>query len=488
MYARRATPIPYSEREASSTLISGNNAVSHKTDQDHLSAMATQHARALPLRWSHHAKQFAGRVIGQARKLLGSVGRRVQVRILWLIIPWMLLVGVSLGWNIYQAHQAREQLARETARSFFSQILITRRWSARHGGVYVPVTEDTQPNPYLTGPNRDLPISETLTLTLVNPAYMTRQLSEIAQEREGVQFHITSLKPMRPANRADAWESEALRSFEQDGVKETGEFLSSGDGLGYRYMAPLMTERICLDCHADQGYRVGEVRGGVSILLPSVGAIPLVTLCISHTVIALVGALLILWLGRTLSHFHARLREEADLDGLTSIPNRRFLNTNLSRLLARAQLEHKPLAVILCDVDHFKDYNDSLGHQAGDDCLRRVAQILTSGLRRDGDFCARYGGEEFMLVLPNTPLAGALNRAEAIRQAIEDQHIEHPATGGVLSISLGVAVADDTHPDHAALIEKADAALYRAKHRGRNRVEVAEDTAVSATPGAGEPA
>jgi hypothetical protein len=144
--------------------------------------------------------------------------RRFNVRLFLAGLLWCALVGLSWAWNVYQAEAQRQALALETARAFFDQILITRRWNAGHGGVYVPVTPDTPPNPYLKVPRRDLPIAEDLTLTLVNPAYMTRQLSEIARH-----------------NQPTAWEAAALRQFEQ-GLAEHGEIV----GEQYRYMAPLL--------------------------------------------------------------------------------------------------------------------------------------------------------------------------------------------------------------------------------------------------------
>lgn len=394
--------------------------------------------------------------------------RNLNSRLVAACLLWCALAALSLAWNVHQANLSRQELAFETARSFFAQILITRRWNARHGGVYVPITENTQPNQYLKVPHRDLRISDALTLTLINPAFMTRQLSEIAREQNGIQFHITSLKPLRPENAATDWESDALRQFEQ-GVTEIGAFTVGDAQQSYRYMAPLITEKACLRCHEEQGYQEGDIRGGISVTLPTVASIPLFALTASHLAIALAGTLIILIMGQMLASSYRKLRQQAEVDPLTTIPNRRFFNEHLLQEINRQQ--PTPLSLILCDIDHFKTYNDHFGHPAGDHCLRLVAQGLQDSLQRAGDFCARYGGEEFVLVLPNTPLSGAVVLAEKIRQAILALQLEHPgSTTGLVSMSFGIAT--DASADPEILIHQADQALYQAKHLGRNRIEV----------------
>lgn len=411
----------------------------------------------------------------QVQEGFGRLRTALQVRLKLLLVLglWLAIVAGSLGWNLYQAAHHREELARESARSFFDLLLITRRWNARHEGVYVPVTPETPPNPYLKDPHRDLHI-DSLTLTKVNPAYMTRLLAELAAERSGVQFHITSLKPIRPENAARPWEVEALNAFEQ-GAKEWVEFYRHDDQEGYRYMAPLITEKPCLKCHSEQGYELGSVRGGISVTLPTLAPMPWKGLIISHGVVGLAGVGFILILGRMLARAYEGLRRQAVFDALTSIPNRRFFIEQLVHELRRGHRDQVPLALLICDIDDFKSYNDTFGHQAGDRCLRTVADLLRESLQRGSDFCARYGGEEFVVVLPNTTLEGALRVAERIRESVSGLGMWHPASSrGIVTISIGVAEerGDGQDPDHESLIRRADEALYRAKERGRNRVEV----------------
>jgi len=163
------------------------------------------------------------------------------------------------------------------------------------------------------------------------------------------------------------------------------------------------------------------------------------------------------------------------MDGLTGIANRRHFDDFLLREWKRASREGAPLSLIMGDIDFFKGYNDSEGHQQGDICLQKVATALTNALKRPLDFVARYGGEEFVVVLPNTQEGGAAKIAETMRKNVENLCIPHTESqaGRVVTISLGVATArsfPDSSPDK--LIDAADKALYRAKTDGRNRMAV----------------
>jgi diguanylate cyclase (GGDEF)-like protein/PAS domain S-box-containing protein len=168
------------------------------------------------------------------------------------------------------------------------------------------------------------------------------------------------------------------------------------------------------------------------------------------------------------------LARMATVDGLTQIANRRRFDECLQMEWPRLVRERKPLALIMCDIDFFKNYNDYYGHQMGDDCLWAVAHAISETVRRPADIAARYGGEEFGVILPDTPLDGALHVAEAIRCAVTELQIHHPRSTAAahVTLSLGVAAAV---PDQSGSIERllqaADTALYQAKSEGRNRVK-----------------
>lgn len=168
----------------------------------------------------------------------------------------------------------------------------------------------------------------------------------------------------------------------------------------------------------------------------------------------------------------AQLHEQANRDPLTGLYNRRYLDGTLERELARCKREGHPLSLMLLDIDHFKSINDTYGHQAGDEVLRRLADLLAHQARA-GDVACRYGGEEFLLLLPNMPLAAALERAERWRRSFADGEMAFGELRLRATLSVGIAAYPGHGTEAARLIRQADEALYRAKARGRNRIEVA---------------
>lgn len=166
-----------------------------------------------------------------------------------------------------------------------------------------------------------------------------------------------------------------------------------------------------------------------------------------------------------------RLQRLANTDALTQIPNRRAFDLYLKQTWRALRQTQQPLTMMLCDIDHFKNYNDSYGHLVGDQCLCRVAEVLQDSIRLDSDFVARFGGEEFAVILPNTDLLAAQQRAEELRSRIRQQTIlaETPS----VTVSIGVAVAVGAIGDNAQrLVKAADQVLYESKRLGRDRVTV----------------
>ena len=182
----------------------------------------------------------------------------------------------------------------------------------------------------------------------------------------------------------------------------------------------------------------------------------------------------------------ANFRTLAGLDSLTGIANRRTFDGILSSEWRRAIRTGRPISLLIVDIDHFKQFNDSLGHQRGDECLRKVAETLASGAHRAGDVVARYGGEEFAIILPGIDRAGAAAVAEKFRAAIEDVRIPHPlsSVGPHVTVCVGIATWAPRREDNLEkLVCFADVALYRAKAHGRNRISAFDDD-VSRIPAA----
>ena len=168
---------------------------------------------------------------------------------------------------------------------------------------------------------------------------------------------------------------------------------------------------------------------------------------------------------------NTELEKIAITDKLTNLYNRRYFDRFFKREWQRARRNKQSIALIMLDIDKFKNYNDTYGHLAGDQCLESIAEQIKRTLKRPGDFVARYGGEEFAVVLPNTPLEGATSLAEEIREEIESLSIQFEKIETKATVSLGVAaLIPDSRMAPEDLIAAADAALYQAKESGRNRV------------------
>ncbi|MBF0623936.1 MAG: PAS domain S-box protein [Magnetococcales bacterium] len=207
------------------------------------------------------------------------------------VLFWGVLFLGSWGWNHAQLDAQIHELALQRGRYIFEMVEMFRLWNARHGGVYAPITEDNPPNPYLKVPERDIHTPGGLPLTRINPAYMTRQLGDLLARMKETRIHITSLRPINPLNQADPWEANALLKFEADST-EWFELVDGDRGLSFRFMAPLRTSEPCLACHAAQGYKVGDVRGGISVTFP---AQPFFQSLVSHQRF-LTGLHLVSWL------------------------------------------------------------------------------------------------------------------------------------------------------------------------------------------------
>ena len=227
---------------------------------------------------------------------------KIKSYLLYGALAWTVIIGLSLIWNLLYTNKQTMAKADVMARLAFEKDVSFRTWVTKHGGVYVPVTDETTPNPYLLVPDRDVTTRSGKNLTLMNPAYVMRQYYEDFQRKGGVRGHITSLKPLRPENRPGPWEKLDLLSFEAG--KKEAEIVQTLDGDEYvRLMKPLILTKGCLKCHAFQGYKEGDIRGGISISVPMeplrhLERYQMLMLSVVHTLLWLVGLSGIIIFGR----------------------------------------------------------------------------------------------------------------------------------------------------------------------------------------------
>lgn len=183
-------------------------------------------------------------------------------------VCWTVLVGGILAFEYTSVSSSAMDMALTGLKEAFNKDVVYRRWASIHGGVYVPITEEMSPNPHLAlVPDRDIMTTSGKKLTLINPAYMTRQVQELGEKQYGLKGHITSLDPLRPENAPDDWERQALLRFE-NGEQELWSLASINGQLFIRFMRPFLAEEGCLKCHGHQGIKPGEIRGGISVSAP----------------------------------------------------------------------------------------------------------------------------------------------------------------------------------------------------------------------------
>ncbi|MDI6744822.1 MAG: diguanylate cyclase [Thermodesulfovibrionales bacterium] len=364
------------------------------------------------------------------------------------------------------------------ARTLFNSIIWARKWNANHGGVYVEKKKGDKPNHYLD--KAEIKTIDGKVFIRRNPAQMTREISEYAEKEGLFKFHLTSLNLLNPANKPDDFEARALSLFEK-GTKETS-YTENKDGITYfRYMAPLYTEKECLQCHSNQGYKLGDVRGGISItfdienIRSKLGINNIYTIIFGLLSTSFLLGLIFLFTARLIkktSEIQQRFEYLAVTDGLTGIFNRRHIMSRFNEEFERARRLKKNLGCIMIDVDKFKSINDEFGHLVGDEVLRETS-IRIKNVIRIYDILGRYGGEEFLIVLPDADFDNTKSLAERIRENVKADiflatdmplHIH-------ITISSGIARMTDVDNSIDDIIKRADKRLYKAKSSGRDRVE-----------------
>ncbi len=358
------------------------------------------------------------------------------------------------------------------ARTLFNSIVLARKWNAGYGGVYVEKKEGVISNPYLENP--DIKTIDGKTYTKRNPAIMTREISRYAEKEGLYKFHITSLNPVNPDNKPDKFEEKALNLFEKAGKKETFHVELLNNRMYFKYMAPLYVEEECLQCHLKQGYKLGDVRGGISVTFDIEDIQDKLRV---NTYLIIFGGIITtsLLLGliyfftgkltKKISEAQQQLKKMAITDDLTGIFNRRHIISRFEEEFEKARRLKKSLGCIMLDIDNFKSINDSYGHYIGDDILKEVSNRIKNSVRIY-DVLGRYGGEEFLVVLPDTNFEDTKILAERVREGIRKDLLANIN----VAISLGVTCIQDKDESINDIIKRADKGLYMAKSTGKDRV------------------
>lgn len=392
---------------------------------------------------------------------------------IFLIVIWTFGVLAALGWNIYQIKKSSFMVARISAEISYNKDLIYRYWVAKHGGVYVPVSETNPPNPYLNVPHRDITSSDGKKFTLINPAYMTRQVNELSKDAGVFKGHITSLNCIRPENYPDPWETEALKSFER-GTKEASSFIMKSGKEYFRYMRPFTTEKSCLKCHASQGYKEGDIRGGVSISIPMEPLDSIERSQISKVLFAYIFLWFIGIGGIAVSTRHLwnqmlyREKKEEEIltlsmtDQLTGLYNRRGFLSLAEQQLKLADRSKSKMMLFFADLDGLKDINDRFGHKEGDKALIEAASVFKETFRKT-DIIARLGGDEFAALVIDVKDENPEIFSSRLQYLIDTQNKQKNRTY-MLSISMGGSFQNPEKPFSIdELMSQADKLMYEHK-------------------------
>jgi diguanylate cyclase (GGDEF)-like protein len=400
-----------------------------------------------------------------------------------IAIFWTVTVSISLIWNVFLVRENINTQAYAQASAAINKDMAYRHLVSSIGGFYVPLEQGILPNPYLEQlPQRDITTVEGQHLTLVNSSYFVRLVHEQEQNSaaSGLRSHVTGLRPLRPQNRPDGWERVALEKFTR-GSEEISEIVHMDSQRYLRLMRPRFAVESCLACHNQEGrqFKPGDVLGGLSVVVPlqkldATANHHFAILGIGHAVLWLFGIGLVTYGYRRISVQEGHLIHNAYHDELTGLPNRAQLEEQLNQAMERARDEGIHGAVLLADLDRFKNINDSLGHPVGDALLQETARRILEDVKSDVTV-ARLGGDEFVILLPD--LGGdaevALVRSRAIAKRIQRALTQlYNVMGYELHItpSIGIAIFPEQGDSADEILRHTDAAMYQAKSSGRNSI------------------
>lgn len=385
---------------------------------------------------------------------MSSLIRSLVVQRAWWLVLWAIYaVGTAffLQSALAEIRQHNLDLAATGARNVFKTLVTMRQWNAERGAVYVPVGPDTQPNPYLKLPRRDVHTTDGQQLTIINPAYMTRMISDMTRMSQGLTFRSTSLTPINPDNAPDEWERQALNQFSQK-ISEVKALTESADGKPiFRYLAPLWVTEECLGCHREQGYKVGDLRGGISISQDFTPFLAAAAPSERSTIFAHIGVfvLLVVISGCSLAMLRRSwIRLEDNIEELTRTRNELLQSekmASLGRMVAGFAHEiNTPVGVAVGAVSHTEETLKEIDHLLTDeevdeeqlrrrlDGLRSGSELALANLKRAASMVQRFKRSSI-------DQTSEERRVFAVRELIED--VEFSLKGQLRKGPVAVSIA-----------------------------------------------
>jgi len=397
-----------------------------------------------------------------------------------IVFIWSVVVSMLAFNSIKIEKKSTDKIITNIARLSFNKDLAYRKWAASHGGVYVEPSEKTPPSPWMKHiSDRDVVTTDGKKLTLMNPAYMLREMMQDYSKLYGIKGRIVGKIFLNANNKADEWEAKAIDSFDK-GVKEIEELVYI-DGKEYlRHMEPMMMSQPCQKCHGHLGFANGSVRGGVSVSVPTkkykdIEATNIKHLLKTYLFIWSLGLIAIIIIsGVIIKNLRRREKVEKEIehlahyDSLTELPNRTLFHDIFLHAINLAKRSENKVALAFIDIDGFKSVNDTKGHPVGDKLLIEITKRIKKQTRKS-DTISRLGGDEFTIIFENIVDNGTLIIAfEKILKALEKEMVID-GHSIFISGSMGISIYPDDGDDIHTLIKNADTAMYRAKEAGKNR-------------------
>lgn len=302
--------------------------------------------------------KILGKHIGNANPL-----RLTLIFMLPLAVVLTILLYMTITSEKKRINDEQVSTFKHIARAFFEQVQVTRIWNAQLGGVYVEVPADTELNPLLDDPHRDIVSTKGKRYTKINPAYMTRQLSEIANKRQGYKFRIVSMIPLTPYNVPDEWERQALIDFEKGKSAEASTITKDNGNTIFKYIAPIQMEHPCLKCHDFQDHNIRGIKGGISVIIPMDGFEQMITKKLERTKnsILSIGLMSFIFVALVTFYFSRLLHSE-----ISKNIEQEKLKTLIELAGATAHEMRQPMTVIqnLITISNMKlDNNEPIRHE-----------------------------------------------------------------------------------------------------------------------------
>ena len=404
-----------------------------------------------------------------------SITRKTSLTAVYILI---LLILISLIWNLFLVSDKTRSQVYSLADAALIKDMSYRSFVSNIGGVYIKKESDVKPNSLLYHiKNNEITSSDGEKLTLLNSTYFMRMVYENdTKNPSSIKSHVSGTFPLNPENKANPWEKNAFKHFE-NGKKEHSSFDTINGKNYFNLIRPRYAKAKCLSCHTNHQYREGDLMGGVSVSIDydyyqEKAIFHSTVLILGHIIFAIIGLFTIRYYYKKISSHEIALKYSNNYDQLTNLPNREQFSHLLEKFLIKSQTNGIHGAILLIDLDRFKNINDSLGHHIGNQLIKLVAQRLYQIIGTDG-VISRLGGDEFAILIPELDIDAELSmyKIETFSRQLKMSMFKPFNINNhqlFVTMSMGIVLYPEQGNNAFDLMKYADTAMYLAKEKGRN--------------------